>query len=350
MPDENRLPAKFPVFNERLEGLRDFVAGLESYYNDHFGFRKRLIRWNNHWKHELFLESSLPAVLTGRDGWLYYSGDGMIENHLGTSPFQPDELRQWQSLLETRRDWLARRGIRYLFVIAPNKESIYPEFLPAWMAEAHSVSKLDQFFDYMKTNSTVEVVDLRLVLRVAKKTRRVYLKTDTHWNTDGAFVTHQELMRALSRQLPVPAPLSPSSFKETFTDWKKGGDLARMLGQERTLIEQDAPSFTPLPPLQPLQTNQAPLLLPSKKWDIAGPVFTENPNQTNTAIVFRDSFSTSWIPFLGYYFGKVTYLWEETWEPAFIEKEKPTVVIDEVLERFIYTRKPAELKIKDNLK
>jgi hypothetical protein len=350
-PDENRLPAKFPAFNQRLDGIRDFVAGLESYYNDHFGFRKRLIRWNNHWKHELFRESPLPAVLTGREGWLYYSGDGMIENHLGLAPFQPNELREWQSLLETRRDWLARRGIRYVFVIAPNKESVYPEFLPAWLAKERSTSKLDQFLAYMKTNSTVEVLDLRPSLLEAKKSGRVYLMTDTHWNEGGAFAAHQELMRTLSRQLPLPEPLSLASFKKTFVQWKNGGDLARMLGQGQTMLERDVPSFAPVPPLQCLDIIQAPQLGATNKWNKETyPVFTENSNRTGTAIVFRDSFSGGWVPFIGHYFGKVIYFWEYNWEPAFIEKEKPVVVIDEMVERLFYTASPTKLKMSDKLK
>jgi alginate O-acetyltransferase complex protein AlgJ len=350
MPNENRAPARFPAFNLTIGGVRDFVAGLESYYNDHFGFRRRLIRWNNHWKHEVFNESNLPNVVTGRGGWLYYSGDDMIENCLGLTQFSPKELREWQSLLETRRDWLAKRGIRYLFVVTPNKESIYPEFLPEWMVKARPTTKLDQFFDYMKTNSTVEVLDLRPLLAEAKKTSLVYMVTDTHWNYDGAFIAHQELIRTLSRQLPGLVPLSLAAFKRTSIQ-KSGGDLARMLGQEQTRLETEYPSFTPLPPLAPLTSTTAPQLLPGKKWNkFMEPSFTENTNRTGTAILFRDSFAGFWVPFLGQYFGKVIYLSEENWEPAFIEKENPVVVIDELVERSFYTANPEELKTLDDLK
>lgn len=348
-PDENRLPAKFPVFNRRLDGMRDFIAGLEAYYNDHFGFRKRLIRWNNRWKHDLFDESSVPSVITGRDGWLFYSGEGMVENSLGLAQFQPDDLRQWQSLLETRRDWLARRGIAYIFVIVPNKETIYPEFLPTWMVKARPTTKLDQFVAYMKTNSTVPILDLRPALLEAKKSRHVYLMTDTHWNADGAFAAHQELVRALSRQIPISPPLAVEAF-ERKPLLRTGGDLARMLGQG-TMTERDVVSFAPIPPLQPLPQVRAPDLLSVNKWnEETCPVFTKNSGGTNTAVVFRDSFCGSWIPFLGYYFGKTIYIWEETWEPALIEKEKPVVVIDETAERFLCTREPARLKALDHLK
>ena len=350
IPNENRAPATFPAFNHTIDGVRGFIAGLEQYYNDHFGFRKRLVGWSNRWKREWFKESAQPNVLTGRDGWLYYAGDGMIENCLGLARFQPGRLRAWQLLLESRRDWLARRGIRYLFVVPPNKESIYPEFLPEWMSKTRPKTKLDEFFACMKTNSTVEVLDLRPLLLEEKKSRLVYMLTDTHWNYDGAFLAHQELMRVLGRQLTGLDPLPQTAFKRTVTE-KTGGDLARMLGQEQSIMEHEYPSFTPLPPLPPLLATTLPGLVPGKKWDkFKDPVLTKNTNRSGEAIVFRDSFSGFWFPFLGQYFGKVVYLSEQNWEPAFIEEQKPMVVIDEMVERYFYTANPAELKIKDNLK
>ncbi|MEI9865253.1 MAG: hypothetical protein WDN00_12025 [Limisphaerales bacterium] len=43
-----------------------------------------------------------------------------------------------------RRDWLAKRGIAYLFVVAPDKHSIYPEELPGWAVKVRPQTKLDQ--------------------------------------------------------------------------------------------------------------------------------------------------------------------------------------------------------------
>src|SRR5476651_259331 len=105
MPNENRAPAQFPEFQSGPESFREYIAGLEGYYNDHFGFRKRLIRWQHRWKNKLFKESSSVDAISGRDGWLFYSGEDMIENVQGLNPFTPEQLKTWQRLLESRRDW-----------------------------------------------------------------------------------------------------------------------------------------------------------------------------------------------------------------------------------------------------
>ncbi|EEF58251.1 alginate O-acetyltransferase AlgX-related protein [Pedosphaera parvula] len=349
IPNEKRAPASFPSFNASLDGIRNFISGLDAYYNDHFGFRKQLVKWDRRWRRDWFKESSLADVVIGRDGWLYYSGERMIENFRGMSQFEPKELKDWQTLLESRRDWLAKRGIRYIFVVTPNKESVYPEALPGWMTKVRPATKLDQFLAYMKANSTVEVVDLRPCLLEAKKNCPVYQFTDTHWNFYGGFVAHQELIRALSHQMPRLEPLSYDQFKK-HTEDQPGGDLAVMLGQEKTMLEKDFPTLLPNPELPRLKIDTDLQLIPNKKWPkLTDPTITTNSKGTGKAIVFRDSFSGSWIPFLGYYFNQVFYLWEYHWEPAFIEQEKPEVVIDEMLERFLYKENATKLKNLDAL-
>src|SRR5205823_146236 len=155
------------------------------------------------------------------------------------------ELTDWQQLLETRRDWLSRRGIKYLFVIPPDKHSIYPEYLPKWLAKRASQTKLDQFFAHMKAHSSVPVVDLRPPLEHAKKTTGVYLCTDSHWNTFGGFVGYRSTILALANQMPGLEPLLYEAF-----DWKAkptpGGDLANMLGQASQMLETNAVQCLPL--------------------------------------------------------------------------------------------------------
>lgn len=131
-PNEKRLPAAFPTFESGWGGIKKYLAGLEAYFNDHFGCRKCLVQWNNKWKWDVFRDASVRQnTIVGRDGWLYLADCQMVDHYRGVLRFKPEELQNWQKLLEERRDWLARRGIKYLFVVAPDKQSIYPEHLPA---------------------------------------------------------------------------------------------------------------------------------------------------------------------------------------------------------------------------
>jgi len=345
--NEKRSLATFPEITLNVKGLLTLPAGLEAYYNDHFGFRRRLIRWEQRWKQDFFKELSRPEIMIGRDGWLFLSAQQMIEIYRGIKTFTPDELQSWQSLLEKRRDWLIQRGIKYLFVIAPDKHSIYPEYLPTWMPNRGAETKLDQFFSYMKTHSTVEVLDLRPALLEAKKTARTYLYADTHWNSYGGFIGYQCVMRSLTRRLPdLGGPLPYEAFE--LTPWQElGGDLSIVLGQD--MAEREGIQLTACPPLQ-FPAAKEDINIYAKQWPkYMEPVYTENPSGKFKLLMFHDSFSNAWVPFLGYHFKRVVYIWQYNWNSSVIEKETPDVVVDEILERSFNVADPKKLMEEDGL-
>jgi alginate O-acetyltransferase complex protein AlgJ len=330
---EKRVLARFPQFKSGLGGLKKYVAGLEACFNDHFGYRNRLIFWHTKWTHDFLRSSSVPKVLIGKDGWLFWAGDQMVEHYRGVNQFTPQELEDWKTLLEHRRDWLAQRGIKYIFVIAPDKQSIYPEYLPDWMTKVRLETKLDQFFAYMHSHSTVEVLDLRPALRDAKKTAPTYFKNDAHWNFFGGFLACHEIATELSKQMPGIKPLSLDSFELKNTT-RNFGDLEMFLGMD--LTDDKAVSLNPKPSLPVLGMSEQ---VESQQ----GSFFSTNPVIQGNAIVFRDSFAFFMEPYLGYHFGKVSYIWRQGLKAESIESEKPIVVISEMVERNFNVRDPKEL-------
>ncbi len=344
-PNENRELAKFPKFGVGSSGFDDFLARLSAYYSDHFGFRKRLIVSYNQWKQKLFRESPVTAVLTGQEGWLYYTGDRMIEEYIGATLFTDAQLREWQRVLEVRRDALARRGIQYLFVIAPNKQTIYPEHLPNWLQRSGATTKLDQFVAHMGTHSTVPILNLRDSLLRAKSWQRVYPRTDTHWNDCGAFIATQQIIEKLAEKFPDLKPHSPDAYKLTVRSGP-GCDLAVMLGQENT-IPDDHYLLEPLPPLQPLQKVPAPELLAGRWAPDTVPIVTENPREKHSLVMFRDSFGLPLMPFLGQHFQRVAYFTQGYLESGVLERVPAEIVIDEMVERHLVTMNPAQMLKKD---
>jgi hypothetical protein len=344
-PNEKRALAAFPKFQPTLPGCREYLIGLEKYFNDHFGLRKTLLRWERKWKRSLFRESSVTEVMLGRDGWLYLARGSMVDNMLGNLSDSESRLQEWRQLFQARHDWCAQRGIAYVFVIAPEKHSVYPEYLPAWISAAGKPDQIGQLVAYLKTNSTVPVLDLRGPLIQAKATARTFHITDSHWNDYGAFVAYQSLIETLSLQKPELQPLPLSAFEQRRAP-QPGGDLAVMLGQERTLIEPDAVTFEPLPPLSALETKPDASLALSRPRKASDPAIlvAENPAARGKAVLFRDSFATAWQPFLAPHFNRTIYVWQHDWDIAFLEAQKPDVVIDEIVERSLYRGEPAKWK------
>jgi hypothetical protein len=332
-PVENRRLTPFPTLVGGVGGLKDYLAGLEAYFSDYFGFRNFLIRARGylHWR---WLGQGEGHVLVGRENWLFYGAKQSLDSHMGLHSLSAKQLRNWQLLLEERRAWLARRGMKYLFVVVPDKESIYPEYLPGWASRSHAPSDLDQLLAHLRAHSSIEILDLRPALRSAKTNGWLYLATDTHWNGLGAFAAYQEIMRRLGGQLPGLEPMQLDAFEVRRLPYR-GGDLARMLAQEQSIAEPQCLILAPRPPLEALEAKPNPLILP-KPWSPGEePIFVDNPAQKHKAVIFRDSFASLLTPFFGYHFKRTVLIWQRAWDTNVIQREQPDVVIDEILERFL---------------
>ena len=337
--NEKRALAQFPHLKSFPGGLKEYIAGLEACFDDHFGCRNQLIRWHINWQLKFLRATggSGPIVIIGSDNWLFYAQNQMVEHYRGVRQFTPQNLRDWQELLEHRRDWLAQRGIKYVFVIAPDKHSIYSEHLPFRMTKAHPETKLDQFYTYMRDHSTVEVVDLRPALLDACRIAPTYLKTDTHWNAFGGFVACREIAKKLGLE-----PLSLDSF-ELKKIGQDGGDLAGMLGVK--MIEENAISLTPKTNLSSLELSAS----LAKNPDYRGPSFANNPRVKVAALVFCDSFGFALMPFLDCQFDKAVCLRRQELDAKSIEREKPDVVISEIVEREFNIRDPNKIRAEEAL-
>ena len=128
-----------------------------------------------------------------------------------------------------------------------------------------------------------------------------------------------------------------------------GFDLVRLLAPPNPPMETNDSLFLVRAPRSKVEILDAPDRLPQKWRPRTEPKVTKYDQATGKAIVFRDSFAGTWYPFLGYHFREVLYIWQYEWNAAFLQREKPTVVIDEMLERFFYNTDPAKLLQKEAL-
>jgi alginate O-acetyltransferase complex protein AlgJ len=330
--NEKRLPAPWPQYKPGLAGLQQYSNGLEAYFNDHFGFRNQLIHWHSDWQQAVFsmgrhdvIVSSRHDVIAGQNIWMFYSEDQMhmVENFQGTRQFSAAALAGLQRLHEERRDWLARRGIQYMFVVAPDKQTIFSEYLPAWLKSKRQPTKLDQFIGYMREHSTVDVPDLRPVLLEAKRIAPTYYKTDTHWNAFGGFIASKEIVKALPDKSGIGL-LSSNSFEFKKTPFEQG-DLAGMLGiyvRENDLTLVPKTNLPPMTETRDYQGNFTPIYS------------TTNATARGTCVVFSDSFGRALVPFLGYRFNTVTcFRSAGGFDTNLIARLRPEVVISEIVER-----------------
>lgn len=325
---ENRALAPAPKWGQALTSSTRFMRDLKAYLPDHYGFRGSLVRGHALLTLKGLGSSPSTRVLLGKEGWLFYNDEGITDQYRGLKPFTEPELQRWQRLLERRRAWCAQQGATYLFVVAPNTHSIYPEFLPDAVTQLRRDGRLDQLLAHLKAQgSPVQILDLRTPLRAAKATERVYDRTDTHWNARGAFVAAQEIARALGLPLADRA-----AFRET-RELREGGDLAGMLGLKGD-FQEEVLGLTPASPVGRLVpwSPEAMAAVRGRCNDAADSTGGLGP----TAVVFHDSFGLLLRPFLAERFARATYMWNVIgFEQEPILSLRPAFVIQEVTERYL---------------
>ncbi len=380
---EGRKAAAFPEMEWRGDGpirrpstrsIKTFPRQFEKWFNDRIGFRKQLIqvfqvaRYYG-WTPALLSQSARPSnvaatgvmrhlnqgptsaagqasVLVGRDGWLFYQGESVIDDYRGINLFAESELSHWKEILLQRRDWLARRGIRYMFVIVPNKHSIYPEHLPRSISRVSEKSRLGQLAATLEGETDLTFINLLEPMQREKAKRRVFHKSDTHWNANGAFLGAREILESIRSWFPevhvptaedyevVTKDCTIQDVKE-FCPWV-AMDLAVMLGS-------------------PIPYHEQVIDLRPRREDLEVPVQLYGPPHSDAeriqhrqfdqgripkAFVVHDSCMMALAPFLAPNFEEVTYYWTDDFPAEEIEKARPVLVIQQMVQRRLMTLKP----------
>ncbi|GAB4280122.1 MAG: hypothetical protein Fur0025_07830 [Oscillatoriaceae cyanobacterium] len=339
---EKRQLASLPNLEFNRESIENFSRLFEEYYKDNFGGRQELIYWHNRFLFQVLQQSPSEQVIIGKDGWLFYGHPYALESYRATTPFTESQLNHWQQVLEERRDWLQARGIKYLVVFVPEKQSIYPEYLPEWLQPVGKKSRLDQLIEHLQLNSkfsvnslpplaeTSAIIDVRDVLRSAKNNYRIYHRTDSHWNKPGVFTAYQEIIRYLGVWFPQLKPLTVADFEQEIV-YREGGDLANMLGL-KDVLREEVRRFSPRIP--PVARSADPEIarpdLPEDKQPFA---IATGDRRLPRAVMFHDSFALNLAPLIAENFQRIVFLSEYEFDLPAIDKERPDVVIQQMVER-----------------
>lgn len=213
---EQRKLATLPRLEWSLAPLVAYPDRFENYYSDHFGLREQLVELYNYLYFKVVKKSPLPTVTVGRDEWLYYNGEGSLEDFLGLSEYSEEQLESWWRTLADRQEWLAGLGVRYLFVVAPDKMMIYPENMPARAQRRAGRPLLARLSDYVAKDAGLSAyLDLRADLLAAKARHQVYYRTDTHWNPDGAYDAYLAMMERVRSWFPDAKILAEESLQRS---------------------------------------------------------------------------------------------------------------------------------------
>ncbi|MCL1852163.1 MAG: DHHW family protein [Peptococcaceae bacterium] len=319
---ENRTLAQKPAAFDLLD-CWTFFYGYEAYLDDNFAFKNSFVALNSVYKGFLRASASNQVVF-GKDDWLFYTSPGYpasdpIMSYMGLNRFRDDQLAQLAAKFTAFDQKLREEGIVFFLVIPPNKHTVYAEMLPNDIRENAGESRMAQLIQYLREHTDVRIIDVAEPLIREHTQRQLYYKTDTHWNSYGAYIAYAEILKALGGNPYRLEDYEITSYKV------HSKDLARMAGA--TWLEEQEHDFV-------LKDKSVKPELIEGTFDSEKlAVHTNHDPGAPSLMIYHDSYSAALMPFLTPHFSRTINKWLLCPNASEIIERAPDYVVFEILER-----------------
>lgn len=289
------LPPTEAAANERLTPVpqlksedgswnQNVLDDATNYIADHFALRQEMVTANAMLQTGLLATSPAEDVIYGTDGWLYYAET--LDDYQNRATLTDEEVRQIAQTIADMQAYCEARSAQFVFTIAPNKNSLYPEHMPARYLQSDSPGNYEKLKPLLEEYG-VHYADLFTFL--SEQDEILYLKTDSHWTNRGAALAHDFLMETLG------LPHTAFAEAEYITAETHRGDLYEMLYPKGTAREAQ----------QAYETTFSYVSEPRTAEDIL--IQTTSPDAPNGRLLLcRDSFGNALHPFLAEDFREAT--------------------------------------------
>ncbi len=323
--NENRKHQSFPELS--IKTPIKSISAFKSYYTENFGLKSSLVNNYLGFKNNVLKENPFPnRIVKGKNNWVFLGNqyNNTLNDAFGNETLNSNQLNNAIKYLEEINDYFKSKNIAFYLVVPPDKNKIYKEFLPYQLNEKET--RFTVFKDALKNKTAIHLIDLYDPL-INKKTKdELYIKTDSHWNSLGAFIGYNYAVTEINKTVPINIQ-QLGDYR--VSNEKTIGDAGKLIN-----IKDEVTNVV----LEKLIKSNVKLINGNRN-----ELHYINPDQNIKLMMHRDSFSNAWINFFNESFGETKYLRSYNIDKNEIEKFKPDVVIFEIIERNI------ELLGKNNL-
>ena len=304
----NQVLAAKPVLIKKDGGLNTvFLEDLAHYINDRFSLRQEAVTLWAGLNAGLLHSSVTENVVLGRDGWLYFKPT--LADYTRSEPMTRRELWCAARRLYLLQEYAEQLGGQFLFTIAPNKNSLYPERMPA-LQRQEAPSNAEALAGALSAMG-VRYLDLFTVFRAQDEL--LYFPRDSHWTSRGAALAADALLAALGRD--------SAYYKSPFTAGEHRGDLYEMLYPAGTQTDPDlvyAPGFS----FEANSTNADSIT-----------ISTQSASGEGSLLMYRDSFGRSLYPYFAESYAEALFSRKNDYDPSALAPGGTLVI--ELVERNI---------------
>jgi alginate O-acetyltransferase complex protein AlgJ len=283
-------------------------------------------------------------VHIGHDGWLFLvSGSNSVLDLFKTeSSFTDAHAKKWVSLLTQRKSRLAKKGIEYFHMPAPEKITVLHKYFNGDV-ENISGSPITQLSDRYQSEIPCFINPLPYFAEQPEE-NPLFWKTDTHWSFWGSFAAYQLICDRLGIGKGVNFPDHP------YQDVCRYCDLGMKLDEP---VKETSRIFTVLQNAERVSCNKMVAFKEDNNLENAGNLHVgssvvfrnEKAIDPRKVVLFGDSFSEyrplSLTGMVAETFAEVHFVWSSRLDFDFIDSVNPDIVISELAERFM-TRVPID--------
>ena len=312
---ENRTLSAFPALKTE-EGLNvNWLSDAGDYFQDHFAFRNELVTANALVNGKIFQVSTASGVIQGTDGWLYYKDS--LDDYLGINQLSDRGLFNVAHTLSMMQKNFTARGKKFLFTVAPNKNSLYGEHMPYYdslkVAEVNNLARLTPILKKEGVNYT----DLKSLFEAQDEV--LYHERDSHWNNKGAALAADAIMTDLVKM--------HDSYKDEAYEVRTDhiGDLDKML-YPKALTPEDEVYYdktTTFAYVGEVESNFDPKIT------------TVNPVKEGSLVMYRDSFGNTLLPFFADAYANAYFSRGVPYQLSDVDTQNADTVVVERAERFL---------------
>ncbi|MCM1160295.1 MAG: hypothetical protein NC412_03635 [Roseburia sp.] len=310
------------------------------YAEDRIGFREEAIGVFTKAVHSLFHEFAEELHMYGKEDYVFPADEGYVKSyqHLNTDEELIDSL---VSYLENTNEYLKEKNIPFVFMICPDKKSIYGEYFPDFIhvneKQESTLELLEGKLDKAEVPYVIPVGEFKEAAKTVQIYNRKY--DSAHWNDFGAFYGLQLVGEKFREQGSAAPVISQKDYVLSFEEMKTMEFID-------IPINEQVPFFT-LANKPELKTNQK---LEGALERVEGTSIQHYKNSKakseETILIFHDSFLQSNKKFFVNTYKEVYMVSRQNYEGIqyYVNVLKPDIVLYENAERafaddlYAYTR------------
>ena len=338
-----------------------YLSEIGDYVEDHFAFRSELITLNSVLRTSLLNTSTDEDVIAGTDNWLYYAAT--LDDYQHMNSVSERVLFNEAHNIALVQEWAEAAGKTFVFTIAPNKNTLYPDHMPSSLDITFAgESDLERLSVYLAAED-VSYVDMVSLFEAQEEV--LYYERDSHWTETGAVLAYNALLDAAGidhetyedtqpvittdyygdlSEMIYPSGMYPEDYEQYLSD--PSFEYVEAYSSGVSYLEEYRTAWLEEAAADAEEASAAAAAasgVPASFIDDASilveqdTVTTYNEDGSGSLYMYRDSFGNSLLPYMAETFESAVFSEIVPWDLTSQEVQDADVIIMEKVERHLPT-------------